>query len=180
MTVAAASQSPDETAGSDPKPRFWKRRVIAPIRTQLTQGVSPEALSWAIAWGFLTGLFPIMGTTTFVGIITAFFLRLNQPALHAIRMVMYPLQLALILFFVRIGEWILQAEPVAFSIPKMFELFAQSPAQFFSEFGMTCLHAILAWTLLAPPAAVIISLATRPFLRQAARLWSKTGTLIEK
>lgn len=180
MTVAAATQSPDEATGPDPKPGFWKRRLILPIRTQLTQGVSPEALSWAIAGGILTGIFPIMGTTTAVGIVTAIALRLNQPTLHAIRMLMYPLQLALILFFVRIGEWILQAEPVAFSIPQMLELFAESPARFLSEFGMTCLHAIIAWVILAPIAALIISFATRPILRRAARLWSKPGTILEE
>lgn len=175
MKMAAEAIRPDDSSNRKSNTGFWQRRLIQPIRTQLTQGVTPEALSWAIAGGFLTGIFPILGTTTVVCLLAGIVFRLNQPVLQTIKLLVYPLQLLLIPFFIRAGEKIVGADPTPFSIPKMLELFAQSPAQFFSEFGITCVHAIVAWCVIAPVIACAIVVVTRPILRAAAKRWFKSS-----
>lgn len=175
MNVAAAPSDIRNASESDLQPGFWRRRLILPIRTQLTQGVSPESLSWALSAGFLTGIFPIMGTPGTLCALTGFVFRLNQPVIHSIRFLSIPLHLLLIPFFIRAGERIVGAEPIPFSIPKMLELFAESPGQFFSEFGATCIHAIVAWVVIAPVVGIIVFIAVRPILRKAAQSWAKSS-----
>ena len=172
MKSASPASDPEILPEPQPKTGFWQKRLIQPIRNQLTQGVSPEALSWALAAGLLLAIFPIMGTTTLLCTLAGFAFRLNQPVIQTVNWLAYPLQLLLIPFFIRLGETITGAEPIAFSIPKMLELFGESPARFFGEFGATCLHAIGAWIVVAPLSLLAVILITRPLLRSAARKWA--------
>ena len=75
---------------------------------------------------------------------------LNQPIIQVVNYLIYPLQLVLILVFVRIGEFMVRATPVSFSIPELFRKFHESPREFFRQFGMTGVHGIIGWLLVAP------------------------------
>src|SRR5579862_4910652 len=98
---------------------FWRRRVIGLIVAQLTQGVTPSKIALTIALGVTLGVFPILGATTVLCAIVGIWLKLNQPIIQFINWIISALQLSLILVFVRIGEWIVHAEPVMFSVPEM-------------------------------------------------------------
>lgn len=161
-------------SGSEPqseRPGFWRRRLIEPIKTQLTQGVTPTALSVALAAGVLCGIFPILGTTTILTTLVAFVFRLNQPVMQSINWLIYPLQIALIPVFIRAGEFLFQAEPIPFSIPEMLKIFSESPGGFFAEFWMTLVHCIVAWIVVAPFLGAVIAFSTRPALTAAASRW---------
>ncbi len=159
------------SAGTAPTGGFWRRRIIAPLRTQLTRGVSPRALSHAVAGGFVCGVFPVLGTTTLLTTVSGIALRLNQPVMQSINWLTYPLHLVLIPVFIRLGEHLFGAEPLAFSIPQLVEIFAEAPAAFFSRFAMTFAHCIVAWLVVAPFLAVAIVLVIHPVLRRAAERW---------
>src|ERR1035441_2493001 len=68
----------------------------------MRQGISPRRLALTLALGFAIGCIPV------VGIPMA--LRLNQPAIQAANYVAMPLQLILIVPFVRMGGWLFAAE----------------------------------------------------------------------
>ena len=84
--------------------KFWRDRVLGVIVAQLTQGVTPRKIALTIALGFNLGIFPIMGSTIVLCAMVGFCLKLNQPIIQLINFIVYPLQLSLILVFVRIGE----------------------------------------------------------------------------
>jgi uncharacterized protein (DUF2062 family) len=149
--------------------KFWQRRVLDVIVAQLKQGITPQKISLTIALGITLGIFPILGATTLLCFIFGIWLKLNQPIIQAVNYLVSALQLALILVFVRIGEFIACAQPVSFSIPELFRKFHESPLKFFHEFGMTGLHGIIGWLLLAPEVVVILYFSLLPFLKKLAR-----------
>ena len=153
--------------------RFWRERVVALIVAQFTQGVTVQRMALTIALGMTLAVFPILGTTTVLCAIAALWLRLNQPVIQVVNYLMYPLQIILIVVFVRIGECIMRAAPVSFSIPEMLRKFHESPVKFMHEFGLTGLHAIIAWLLIAPLLVTVLYWTLRPPLGKLAQLTAK-------
>jgi Uncharacterized protein conserved in bacteria (DUF2062) len=148
---------------------IWRERMLAAIVAQLTQGVTPQKIALTIALGITLGIFPILGATTLLCLGFGLCLKLNQPILQAVNYFVSALQLALIIIFVRIGEFIVRAQPVQLSIPGTFREFHESPAGFFREFGLTGLHAIIGWMLIAPGLVVILYFSLLPFLQKFVR-----------
>ena len=110
--------------------KFWRERVVAVIVAQLTQGMTPEKIALTIALGLNLAMFPILGSTTLLCAAVAFWLKLNQPIIQLVNWLAYPLQFVMLLPFIRIGEWLLRAPPVTFSIPQMLQKFHDSPGNF--------------------------------------------------
>ena len=150
--------------------KFWRERVLGLIVAQLTQGVTPQKIALTIALGFNLGIFPIMGSTTVLCAVAGVCLRLNQPVIQLVNWLVYPLHLALILVFVRIGEWIVGAPLVPFSIPELVRKFDASPIKFLQQFGMTGVHGIIAWLIIAPIVAALIYFILLPPLKKLAKL----------
>jgi uncharacterized protein (DUF2062 family) len=155
-----------------PAKSFWRRRVVDVVAGQLKQGITPQKISLTIALGVTLGLFPILGSTTLLCFLAALCFKLNQPIIQAVNYLIYPLQIMLILVFVRIGEWLMHAPRVSFSIPELLRKFHESPVKFMHEFGLTGLHAIIAWLLIAP---LLIALLYWPLLLPLKKLARKSG-----
>ncbi|QTN32400.1 DUF2062 domain-containing protein [Akkermansiaceae bacterium] len=156
-------------------PSRLHRWIIAPIRDQLTRGVTPEKLSWTIALGVTLGIFPIMGSTSLVCFIAGYFLKLNQAILHLFKSLTYPLHLALILVFIRLGQYMNGVPPIPFSIPQMLVQFKESPARFARDFGMAALYGIEAWAIAALILIPLIRIVSLPLLKKL--IPSKNGAV---
>jgi uncharacterized protein (DUF2062 family) len=148
----------------------WQRRVVDVVLAQLRQGITPQKIALTVAMGVTLGLFPILGSTTLLCLLAGLMLKLNQPIIQLVNYVVYPLQVAGIYFFIRIGEWLTRTPPLQFSIAGLIQQFRAAPLHFFQEFGMTALRGVLAWTLIAPFAAAAIYFLLLPVLRRLARL----------
>ena len=109
-------------------PSHFQRWVIRPIANQLRQGTGPEKLAWSVSLGLTLGIFPIMGSTSLVCFAVGHLLRLNQPVLHLFKTFTYPIHLALILVFIRLGQNLNGVPPIPFSIPQLLTRFKESPA----------------------------------------------------
>jgi uncharacterized protein (DUF2062 family) len=149
--------------------RAW-RRTLDIVVTQLRQGVSADKIALTLAIGLILGLFPIFGTTSALCVLTALWLKLNQPIIQLVNWFAAPLQLPGIYLFARIGERLTRSPPVQFSITGLVQQFRASPLQFLQQFGMTGLRAVLAWLLIAPVIAALVYVALLPPLRRLARL----------
>ena len=142
--------------------RKW---IVMPLCAQLTAGASPDKLAWTVAAGMTLGIFPIMGSTTLVCLAAGWALRMNQAVLHVFKSLVYPLHLALILVFIRLGERLAGAPLITLSIPQLVARFKTDPLQFAGDFGLAAWHGVSAWLLLAPVMAILIKLAASPALR---------------
>jgi hypothetical protein len=111
-----------------------------------------------------------MGSTTTLCAIVGFCLKLNQPVIQLVNFLVYPLQLATILVFVRIGESVVCAPHISFSIPELIHKFNESPAKFLQQFGMTGVHGIIAWCVIAPCVGALLYFILLPPIEKLAQL----------
>jgi uncharacterized protein (DUF2062 family) len=137
---------------------FWRRRVLGLLLAQLRQGVTPERIALTLVLGAALAVFPILGSTTLLCAGAALWLRLNQPIIQLVNYFCYPLQIALLIPFYRLG----------LSIPQLMDRFRAGPGQFISDFAVIALGGIAAWCLLVPPAAALLYFACRPAIRKLA------------
>jgi uncharacterized protein (DUF2062 family) len=171
-----SSDSPHETrvmphrAGERTPPTSWlRRRIVGPLRDQLLQGATPETLALSLGVGASLGLFPVLGATTLLCLAAGVALRLNHAGLQVANYLVAFLQLPLIYAFVRLGERLLGATPVRFSIPALMAEFQADPAAFLVRWGVTGLHGVLGWTLVAPLVAWGLYTLLVPALRSLSR-----------
>ncbi|MBA4137425.1 MAG: DUF2062 domain-containing protein [Opitutus sp.] len=139
-----------------------------PIRTQLTQGVTPEKLALTLGLGLACGVFPFLGFTTALCFVAALALRLNQPIIQILNQLLWPVQLAGIPLFVALGQMLYGAAPVPVDPPEIARIFTEAPREFWTRFGLMGLHALTAWLLVAPVLVATCYFAFRPLLRKLA------------
>lgn len=140
-----------------------------PLREQLTRGASPEALARAAVLGVLLGVFPFLGTTTFLCALAASLARLNQPLVQAGNYGVSALQVLLVPIFVRAGERLFGMAPVALDVRLIPGQFLADPAAFLRTYGRAGLAGGAAWALTAALAA--------PFLLYLFRRWFRIMAL---
>ena len=146
-----------------------RRRLVEPVRALLLQGLTPEKLALSLALGAVIGLFPVMGVTTALCVAVGAAFKLSHPALQIANYAMYPIQIPLILAFVRLGERFAGAPPMPFTVASLVAAFRADPAGFLARFGLTGLHGILGWLATAPLLGLLLYAALLPLLRLAAR-----------
>lgn len=149
--------------------QFWRVRVLGLVVAQLQQGCTPRQVAFTAALGLCLGVFPIFGATSLLCLACGVGLKLNQPFIQLINWLASPLQLLLIPVFVRLGEMLVGANRVSFSIPQLFAQFHASPAQFFRDFGLTGWHGILGWSVAAPLAGSLLYRLFLPLTQQLDR-----------
>lgn len=139
--------------------------LLAPVRALLTQGLSPRLLALSLAVGLVVGIFPVLGTTTVLCTIAAAAFRLNLIAVQTVHFLMTPVQLLLIIPFVRVGEWVLGKAPQPLSISDGLALIAQGAFNAVAVLWDAILHAMLGWVLLGPALLVLAYLVLAQVLK---------------
>jgi uncharacterized protein (DUF2062 family) len=138
---------------------FLQRRLVRPVIELLRQGVTPEKIALSIVFGVALGVFPVLGSTTALCAIAALAFRLNLPAIQIVNYFVYPLQIALLIPFFRLGEKLFGARHLPHA----------SMSGAIRTLWTTTWHAIVVWCLLAPIAAIVLYLILAPLLRRVAR-----------
>lgn len=141
----------------------------------MKQGVSPDALALSCALGAALGVVPILGVTTLLCFLAAYFLKLNQPAIQTVNYFVYPLQFALLPVFVRLGESAFGAPHVPLLPHKLIGEFFADPRLFLADYGAAGAYGTAAWAALALPAAWAARIAlSRTFAKISARFRNDT------
>ncbi|MFM1851054.1 MAG: hypothetical protein RIS54_738 [Verrucomicrobiota bacterium] len=151
-----------------PRRSFWQRRILDPIITQLTQGISPDRIALTLAVGVAGGLFPFLGFTTLLCFVLALALRLNQPIIHVVNQVLWPVHLTMVVVYIRAGAWLYGTEALPFNPTEVTDLFLHSQREFWARFGLMGLHAFTAWLLTVPVIVASLYFPLRPVLRRLA------------
>jgi len=137
-----------------------KRTAVIGLR----QGISPRRLALTLALGFAIGCIPVVGIPTLVCAAIALIMRLNLPAIQAANYIVMPLQLALIVPFVRFGGWLTASSP---SHPLQASvLLHATPLVLLSQFGSMAGQALLAWAVFAIPAVLLLTFTLPLLLRR--------------
>ena len=150
------------------KQSFSYRKLLLPIVDLLRQGITPEKIALSLAIGICLGVFPVIGSTTILCTLAAIVFRLNLPAIQLVNYFVYPLQLALLIPFIRFGEVLFRSPHVSLSLTIIFESIKRSAWQTIKTYWTSGWHAMIAWCLVGPLAIWILYLALVSILRRLA------------
>ena len=150
------------------KQSFFYRKLVGPIIDLLRQGITPEKIALSLAVGICLGVFPVLGSTTILCTLAAIVFRLNLPATQLVNYFVYPLQVALLIPFIRFGEIIFRAPHVSLSLAIIFDSIKRSAWQTTKTYWTPGWHAMIAWCLVGPLATWILYLVLAPMLRRFA------------
>jgi uncharacterized protein (DUF2062 family) len=132
------------------------------VSNGLRQGVSPRRLALTLALGIAIGCLPVVGIPTLICAGLAVALRLNQPAIQAANYAVMPLQLLLIVPFIRMGGRIFGVGHVA----ALASLLHSPSLAFLAQAGGLAGQALLAWLLIAVPAVCLLTAMLTALLRR--------------
>lgn len=131
-------------------PPFLQRRVVTQIKHLLRMGVTPRRIALSIAMGTIIGIFPLLGTTTALCVVLSLALRLNIIAMQAFNWLVAGVQLMLILPFIRVGERLYRASPLPLRPEEIEAMFREGLMHATATLGMSLVHAVSAWLIVAP------------------------------
>ncbi len=117
----------------------------------LRQGIAPRQLAVTCALGIVIGIFPVLGTTTLLCFAAALMLRLNIPIIQLVNYLMAPLQIILMIPFIKAGEHVFSMNAVSYEYQELLVLFSTSFWLFLKEAGLSLLLGVGVWCLLAVP-----------------------------
>jgi uncharacterized protein (DUF2062 family) len=142
------------------------RRCVLPILGLLRMGATPQTLAWSIAVGMMIGLNPVIGTTTLLCLAAAGCFRLNVVASQIANHAMFPLEVALVLPFIRLGSWVFHTAAMPMS-PRLFMQAAKAaPIALTRELWLWEWHAVVVWAAVAVVAAPLMAFLLTPLLER--------------
>ena len=145
---------------------FLNRRIVIPILDLLRQGITPEKIALSIALGITLGVTPVIGSTTILCFLVAALFGLNLPAIQLVNCIVYPLQFALLIPFIRMGAWIFAEQPARISVPQILSLIRADVWSAIGKLWTATMHALVAWLVLGSLASLVIYLLLAPALRR--------------
>ena len=158
---------------------FFRKRVIDPLIVLLKQGLSPEKLALTVGFGIMIGIFPMLGSTTFLCILIGFLVSLNQPALQVVNHCMYPLQILLLLPFLQLGNRLFQVPPIPLSLTQIMNMLQADVWGTVRAFWTTTLRGIVIWCLAAPIVISTVYFALTPIFRKLSRMYAAKQIIVD-
>ena len=152
---------------------FFQVKVIQPLLLLLKQGVTPQKLSLSVALGLVLAIFPVLGTTTLLCAAAALVLKLNMPAIQLVNYLAYPLQLLLLIPFLKAGRLLFKAPPLPFSLSQVIHLVKAQPFHAITLLGTATWHGMVVWAIIAYPLGWALYRAAFFFLSKAKRKMGK-------
>ena len=143
------------------------RKVVLPLLALLRMGATPEKLAWSLAIGVAAGINPMFGSTTILCIVLILLFRLNTVAGQIGNHLMYPLQIALFIPFIRVGEKLFHTGPLPILSKQIFIMAKAAPVQKTKLLWEWEWHAMVAWAIFAVVLTPALAFIFTPILRHA-------------
>lgn len=145
-----------DAAAAQPLKSLW-RLIAAPVLKRLqavmTCGLTSQKLALTLCVGTALGIMPLLWGTSLICLMLAHLFRLNHVALQSVNFMLYPVQLALLLPFFKLGAWLFPWGPPI--PPNMFSTLINNPGSSLHLLGWIVLTSLAAWLVTALPAALL-------------------------
>ena len=132
----------------------------------LKMGMTPEKLALCIGFGIAFGLVPALGTTVLLCTLAAFLFRLNLPAIQIVNCLVYPLQLALLIPFIRAGEWLFRVKSLDLSLESIQRMMKADLWGTVISLWSATMRAVVVWLLIAPVIVALVYVVMTPLLKK--------------
>ncbi|XP_074567948.1 uncharacterized protein LOC141824537 [Curcuma longa] len=128
---------------------WLKKKIVDPLMQIIRRGAEPKQLALSTALGITLGVFPICGTTVFlcglaIGLIGK---HCHAPTLMLANFVATPIELSLIVPFLRLGELISGGDHFPLTSDALKKVITGQASK---DVLVSILHALLGWIIAAP------------------------------
>jgi uncharacterized protein (DUF2062 family) len=182
MTITSISAT-GVRAVPEPLPRTWvQRRLLDPFMSLLKAGLSPSGLALTVGLGVAFGLAPTFGITTILSTAVALRLRLNVAAIQIVCHLLSPVQILLLLPFLRWGATILgQGKQVAHLTLEQVKhmISADGWGSVLHLLWRAELGALMLWALAAVPTVAALYVGLQPLFRKFIKRHEEAETEAE-
>ncbi|WP_396170709.1 DUF2062 domain-containing protein [Flavobacterium sp.] len=120
----------------------------------LKQGLTPKELSQSIIVSGLISTIPILGVSTFMITTVSLKRKLNLPIMISLSYLMWPVQILMIIPFIRVGEFIFSVPRNHHTAEEIISSFQNSFFQTLSYLSFELLCGLGGWLLTAVPFAI--------------------------
>jgi uncharacterized protein (DUF2062 family) len=134
--------------------------------TLLKQGLTPKELSQSIIVSGLISTIPILGVSTFMITTVSLKRKLNLPLMISFSYLMWPVQIIMIIPFIRIGEYIFSVPRNQHTVEEIISSFQSSFFQTLSHLSFELLCGLGGWLLTAVPIAIGMYWLSLLFLKE--------------
>lgn len=159
----------EATHGKEHRASWLHRTVAAPVLRMLRRGASPRRLAWSLAAGIAIGINPIIGSSTLAALAIAHLFKLNHTAAQIGVQGAYPLQLLLLLPFLRAGSWLFRTAALPMQTAEILSMIRTHPLQIVRLLWTWEWHALVVWAAVAAIATPLLAAALRGVLERAMR-----------
>lgn len=129
-------------------------KVIDKTTGLLKQGLTPKELTQSIVVSGLISIIPILGVSTFMIPAVSIKRKLNLPVMISLSYLMWPVQILLIIPFIRVGEFIFAVPRHHHTVEEIISSFQNSFFQTLSQLSFELLCGLGGWLLTAVPVAI--------------------------
>ena len=150
-----------------------KRSLKQMIAGLAREGMSQQKMAICIAMGVCIGIFPVLGTTTIICAMAAFFLRLNLPLIQLVNYAVYPLQIVLLVPFYVAGSWMFGGRWPTETGQNLLDALQNDLWASMSQVWDLTLYAIFIWLLVAPAVALLLYGLLKPLLGKILTAYRK-------
>lgn len=128
---------------------WLKRKTVDPLLQIVRRGAEPKELAFSSALGFTLGLFPICGVTVFLCGVAIALLghRCHAPSMMLFNFVATPIELSLVIPFLRLGEMIAGGPHFPLTSDALKKVLT---GQASTELLLSIFHAMLGWSVASP------------------------------
>jgi uncharacterized protein (DUF2062 family) len=145
--------------------RFNRKYIVNLLTDALHRGTSPRKLALTCALGFVLGIFPVWGTTTWICFALAFLLRLNVIILQMVNYLVFPLQMILIVPFITAGTFVFNLQPLPYTQTELMSKFRTDFWGLAREAGLSLGSGVAVWAIAAVPVFLIVFYSTFIFFQ---------------
>lgn len=130
------------------------------------QGLTPKELSQSIIVSGLISTIPILGVSTFLITTVSLKRKMNLPIMIALSYLMWPVQILMIIPFIRVGQFIFSVPSNHHTVEEIISSFQNSFFQTLSHLSFELLCGFGGWLLTAVPVAVFVYWVSLLFLKR--------------
>jgi uncharacterized protein (DUF2062 family) len=164
--TSTAVANPIPVPHRHPIGRFFQAHVISPLLHLLRVGASPRKLAWSLAVGAAIGINPVVGSTTLICLGIAVVFRLNLIASQIANHLLFPLQLALALVYLRAGEVLFHTGPLPLASNVFLHAIRHGQWSTAHLLWTWEWHAIVVWLLGASVLTPLLAAGLHPLLKR--------------
>lgn len=131
--------------------QYLKTKAIDPIASYFKQGLDTHKLSQSVAAGMVIGTIPVIGVSSVMATLVGLRYRMFTALIMLITYIIYPLQMLLILPYMKLGSYLVGAETESVNVTAIFSKLFKHPLSSLAEFGFLILGGLIAWAVLSVP-----------------------------